>query len=408
MARAPGNGPDRSDPGYRRAWSLVIVFGVISLLSDLVYQAGRSLNGPFLAELGANAAVVGLVAGAAEFLGYGLRLVTGALVDRSRAYWAFTIGGYALVVAVPLMALAGTWQVAAVFIAIERMSKAVRAPAKDTLLSMAARRVGTGRGFALHKVLDQTGAVLGPLAMAAFLAASFSYQQAYALLVIPLVGVLVAAFWGRSRVPRPQALEAELGSGPPAPRSPVPAFGVFAVFTFLVALGFVNVTLLSYHAKAAGLLPDAAIPLWYALAMAAAGLAAWLVGHWYDRGRRVLFLVPITALPLPFLGFLGGTEALCAAFVLFGASLGVQETILKAAVADLVPLGKRGKAFGVFNTVQGVGLLASGAVLGALYEVSVWALCWFSLGASIAALVVLAWMGRRFRAIGTDPHDDRK
>ncbi|HTH12913.1 MAG TPA: MFS transporter, partial [Spirochaetia bacterium] len=88
---------DKNAPGYRRAMLLVVMFGLISLFSDLVYQAGRSLNGPFLAELGADAALVGLVAGAAEFLGYALRLITGNLVDRSRAYWGFTLAGYGLV-----------------------------------------------------------------------------------------------------------------------------------------------------------------------------------------------------------------------------------------------------------------------------------------------------------------------
>jgi len=258
---------------------LVIMFGVISLFSDLVYQAGRSLNGPFLAELGADAVLVGLIAGAAEFLGYALRLATGALVDRSKAYWGFTLAGYGLVAAVPLMALAGTWQVAALFIVIERVSKAVRAPAKDTLLSMAARRVGTGRGFAIHKLLDQTGAILGPLLMALVLSGTLgntfqgvvSYQQAYLLLWIPLVFVLAAGFFGMTRVPDPEALEAELhadaapSQATPAPEKLSRTFWVYSLFTLLVGVGFINFALLSFHAKTAGLLGDAAIPFWYAV-----------------------------------------------------------------------------------------------------------------------------------------------
>ena len=140
------SGLDKSQPGYKRAMLLIVMFGLISLFSDLVYQAGRSLNGPLLGVLGADAALVGLIAGTAEFIGYALRLLTGSLVDRTRSYWGFTLAGYGMVAAVPLMMLAGTWQVAALFIVIERASKAVRAPAKDTLLSMAAKRVGTGRG----------------------------------------------------------------------------------------------------------------------------------------------------------------------------------------------------------------------------------------------------------------------
>jgi len=404
---------DPSAPGYRRALVLIVLFGLISLFSDLTYQAGRSLNGPFLGILGADAALVGLIAGLAEFLGYALRLATGALVDRSKAYWGFTLAGYGLVAAVPLMMLAGTWQVAALFIVIERVSKAVRAPAKDTILSMAARRVGTGRGFALHKVMDQTGAILGPLAMAVFLSGTLgnsfqglvSYQQAYALLWIPLVLVVAAGLLGRRQVPDPVALEAELNADaaptakPDSPETLSSTFWIYSLFTLLTGLGFINFTLLSFHAKTGGLLGDAAIPFWYAVAMAANGAAAFAVGHLYDRhGLKVLVSVPLLSLPLPFLGFLGGTTpTVVAAIVLFGISLGIQETVIKAGIADLTPLKKRGTGYGIFNAVNGLGLLASGALMGLLYQVSPWAVCGLSAVAEVAGLAVLGLLLRRHR-----------
>jgi MFS family permease len=405
---------------------LIVMFGLISLFSDLTYQAGRSLNGPLLGVLGADAALVGLIAGLAEFLGYALRLVTGSLVDKSKAYWGFTIAGYAMVAAVPLMMLAGTWQVAALFIVIERASKAVRAPAKDTILSMAARRVGTGRGFAIHKLMDQTGAILGPLAMSLFLSGTLgnsfqglvSYQQAYALLWVPLVLVFVAALVGQREVPDPVALEAELHAdvgGVPMPESEHPeklsrTFWIYSVFTLLVGVGFINFALLSFHAKAAGLLSDAAIPFWYAVAMAANAVAAYVVGVSYDKyGLKVLYAVPLLSVPLPFLGFLGGTAPLMiAAIVLFGFSLGIQETVIKAGIADLTPLKKRGTGYGIFNTMNGVGLLASGAAMGLLYDVSPWAVCWFSVVAEAAGLVVLVVLLKKPRGIGTDGLNDRK
>lgn len=402
---------DKKAPGYRRAMFLIVMFGLISLFSDLTYQAGRSLNGPFLGVLGADAALVGLIAGLAEFLGYALRLATGTLVDRSKAYWGFTLAGYGMVAAVPLMALAGTWQVAALFIVLERMSKAVRAPAKDTLLSMAARRVGTGRGFAIHKLLDQTGAILGPLAMSLFLSGTLgnafqglvSYQQAFALLWIPLVFVIAAAVFGQTQVPRPESLEAELeegqssGTKAPAPEKLSRAFWIYSVFTLLVGMGFINFALLSFHAKVTGLLTDAAIPFWYAAAMAANAAAAYVVGVLYDKhGLKVLYAVPVLSIPLPFLGFLGGTPVLMiTAIVLFGFSLGIQETVIKAGIADLTPLNKRGTGYGIFNTMNGLGLLASGAAMGLLYDVSPWAVCWFSLAAEAAGLAVLVGLLRK-------------
>lgn len=409
---------DKTAPGYRRAMLLILMFGLISLFSDLTYQAGRSLNGPMLGVLGADAALVGLIAGLAEFLGYALRLATGTLVDRSKAYWGFTLVGYSMVAAVPLMMLAGTWQVAALFIVLERASKAVRAPAKDTILSMAARRVGTGRGFAIHKLLDQTGAILGPLAMSLFLSGVLgntfqglvSYQQAYALLWIPLVLVLIAGFIGQTRVPQPELLEAELraddrqaSATPQAPEKLSRTFWIYSVFTLLVGVGFINFALLSFHAKVSGLLSDAAIPFWYAAAMAANAAAAWVVGHWYDkRGLSVLYAVPLLSIPLPFLGFVGGTTPLMiAAIVLFGFSLGIQETVIKAGIADLTPLNKRGTGYGIFNTMNGIGLLGSGAAMGLLYNVSPWAVCAFSLVAELAGLAVLVWLLKTPRLAAT-------
>lgn len=393
---------DKSSPSYRRALILIVMFGVISFFSDLTYQAGRSLNGPFLALLGADAAVVGLVAGLAEFLGYAVRLVTGSLVDKSKAYWAFTLGGYAMVASVPLLALSGTWQMAALFIVLERLSKAVRAPAKDTILSMAARRVGTGYGFALHKIMDQAGAILGPLLMALLLSgflghslhSADSYRQALTWLWIPFAIMIAAVLFGQSRAPNPQALEVEL-SGPTAsveaPEKLSRTFWIYSVFTLLAGMGFINFALLAFHAKTTGLLPDAAIPFWYAAAMATNGVAAFFVGRWYDKkGLKVLYAVPLLSLPLPFLGFLGSNSGLLiAAILLFGFSLGIQETVIKAGIADLTPLKKRGTGYGIFNTMNGVGLLASGAVMGLLYDVSPLAVCAFSATAEIAGLVVL-------------------
>jgi MFS family permease len=228
-----------------------------------------------------------------------------------------------------------------------------------------------------------------------------SYQQAYALLWVPLVLVLVAAFLGQRAVPQPEKLEQELSSdagnstgttqATPNPEALTRTFWVYSLFTLLVGIGFVNFTLLSFHAVKAQLLTDAAVPFWYAVAMAANAVAAYVVGTLYDRyGLKVLFAVPLLSIPLPLLGFLGGTTPLLvAAIVLFGFSLGIQETILKAGIADLTPLKKRGTGYGIFNTVNGVGLLASGALMGLLYDVSLAALCAVSIIAELTALVVL-------------------
>lgn len=182
------------------AWRFVTIFGVVSLLADFVYEGARSITGPLLASLGATGLVVGVVTGIGEAAALGLRLVSGPLADRTRRFWAWTIAGYALtVITVPVLGVAGTlWMTCALVIA-ERVGKAVRSPAKDTLLSHATSVTGRGRGFAVHEALDQVGAVIGPLTVAGVLAITGNdYGPALGVLALPGVATLVLLVWLRS------------------------------------------------------------------------------------------------------------------------------------------------------------------------------------------------------------------
>ena len=156
-----------------RALRFVVLVGVMSFFADLAYEGMRSIAGPYLALLGAGAVVVGVVSGLGELLGYGLRLVSGRLADRTRAFWPITIVGYVVqMAAVPAMALAGSWPAAAALIVLERVGKATRNPPRDVMLSHAGREVGVGWVFGLHEALDQLGAMAGPLVVALVLAAN--------------------------------------------------------------------------------------------------------------------------------------------------------------------------------------------------------------------------------------------
>ena len=142
-------------------------FGFVSLAADMVYEGARSMYGPILAALGASAVVVGAVTGAGEAMALVLRLVFGPVADRTGRYWSLTIVGYGLTaVCVPLLALAprlgsAGLAFAATMILLERLGKAVRSPSKSALLAHVAGAVGRGRGFGVHKALDQVGAFAG-------------------------------------------------------------------------------------------------------------------------------------------------------------------------------------------------------------------------------------------------------
>ncbi|MFF3074006.1 MFS transporter [Kitasatospora sp. NPDC057904] len=386
-----------------RPWRFVVWWGIISLLADFVYEGARSVTGPLLASLGASAVVVGAVTGAGEAAALGLRLVSGPLADRTGRFWALTIAGYALtVLSVPPLGVVGALGPACVLVVAERVGKAVRSPAKDTLLSHATAATGRGRGFAVHEALDQVGAVVGPLTVAGVLAAGGGYGPALGVLAIPGSAVLVLLGWLRTRVPDPAVYEPaavpearrERSRSRRLPR----VFWVYAAFTATTMTGFATFGLLSYHLVQRHLLSVSLIPVLYAGAMLADAAAALVAGWLYDRvGPRVLLALPALAAAVPALAFTDTLAAAVTGALLWGAATGLSEATLRATIADLVPAPNRATAYGVFAAVTGAATLAGGVLTGALYETSIPALVAVVAAIQAASLVLLAVVRRRRR-----------
>lgn len=393
----------------------------MSLAVDLVADGARSIAGPLLGELGASALVVGLVTGAAEALGFMLRLVSGPIVDRTRRYWGAAFVGYALTaISVPLLAVtpflgAAGLTAAAGLIILERVGKAVRSPAKTVLLAYAANAVGRGRGFGVHKLFDQIGAFSGPLLVAAVIAATGMLWPAFAVLLVPALLAMALLLWMRRRVPDPSGFEPESdevhrtdasvaldapGVGPAAaPARSIPVtFLLFSASTALTALGLIGFGVLSFHLVDAALVPLAAVPLVFALGMLAAAIAALVTGRLYDRvGGAVLLFVPVLAAGVPLLVLSDGIGGALVGIVLWGAAMGVQDSTVKALVADLVAPARRGTAYGVFAVFQGVGTFAGAALAGALYP-DAFAIAVITIPAQAAALILLTIVVLRQRA----------
>jgi MFS family permease len=381
------------EPGVRRRplWGAVVGFGLVSLATDMVSDGARPLGGPLLAQLGASALFVGLVTGAAEAASQGLRLVFGPWADRTGKYWTFTMAGYALtVVCVPLLAvtpLVGSvgLALAAALIIGDRVGKAVRSPAKTVLLAAVAGPAGRGRGFAVHKSLDLAGALLGPLLVSAVLVATGSLPAAFAVLVVPSVTALTILVWLRRRIQDPGADSATADAGPagsPAPGA-VPSgeeaagrpatvfssvFILFAVAAFLWSAGLVAFGVISYHLTADVAVPVSVVPLLYAGAMGAAAIGALASGVLYDRaGAAVLLSLPVLIAGVPVLALAPNAGLVLAGVLVWGAATGIQDSTVKALVADLVPQPRRGTAYGVFAAFEGAGALVGGALYGSLY-----------------------------------------
>ena len=391
-----------------RPWHFILAFGIVSLLADMVYEGARSIIGPYLGTLGASATVVGLVAGAGEFIGYGLRVLSGLAVRRTQHYWAWTITGYALtVLSVPLIGTTGLIAPALLLYGTERLGKAVRSPAKDTLLSHASTRTGRGSAFGVHQALDQTGAMLGPLLLAAVLAWSEGdYRLAFGVLAVPGVLVLGVLAWLRTRVPDPAVYEHDAGAAAPArgpdargmARAHLPArFWQYTAAVAVLSCGVAPFPLIAFHAQGTGLLGDALVPVVFAVAMAVDGLSGFVVGRLYDRrGPLVLLAVPVAA-AVAAISFGGSVALVWAGAAVWGIVNGVLDSTVKAVVTELVPSHSRAVAFGWLALVRGLGLLAAGGILGAAYAASPGVVVAVILAANAVAFVGLALVLRRLR-----------
>jgi len=377
------------------AWRFIILVGVVSLFSDMTYEGARSISGPFLGELKASAVVVGVVAGLGEFLGYALRLGSGYLADRLGRYWLITFAGYSLnLLAVPLLALAGSWEIAAVLLLLERIGKAVRTPARDAMLSHATASVGRGWGFGFHEAMDQIGAVTGPLIVAAVLYCRGGYREGFAVLLLPAVLALVVITVAARLYPHPQHLEVS------APALTTTGFTrpywLYVVAVGMLGAGYADFPLIAYHFGKTALLPSEWIPLFYAVAMGVDAVAALVLGRLFDRlGMPVIMgTAALSAFFAP-LVFLGGFNLALLGMVLWGIGMGSLESIIKAALAEMVPRDRRATGYGIFNAGFGLFWFLGSALMGLLYEFSLGALVAFSVTAQLLAIPFFLAVSRK-------------
>lgn len=378
------------------ALKFVVLVGVVSLFSDVTYEGARSIHGPFLALLGASATTVGVVAGLGEMVAYALRLVFGYLSDRTGRYWTITILGYILnLFAIPLLALAGNWPMAAALMVAERMGKAVRSPARDAMLSHAAHHMGRGWAFGLHEALDQIGAVTGPLVVSAVMYFKSDYRASYAVLLVPALMAMAVLLVARWLYPTPRDMEQSPGQ-PIAAQGIPRMFWVYMGASALIAAGFADYPLAAYHFQKTGLISEVWIPVFYAVAMGVDALAALWLGRTYDRkGLSVMVGVALASALIAPLVFLGGFWLALAGMVLWGVGMAAQESVMRAAVAGMAPADKRGSAYGMFSTAYGVAWFLGSAVMGFLYDHSIGSLVAFSMLMQLLSIPLLMKVSRR-------------
>jgi MFS family permease len=380
------NGKDRMQ---RSAMMFIVLMGVVSLFADMTHEGARSIMGPFLALLGASATMVGIIAGFGELVGYVLRLPFGYLTDRTQRYWTITITGYVVnMIAVPLLALAGRWEIAAIFIIMERAGKAIRNPVRDAMLSHATVDIGRGWGFGFHEAMDGTGAMLGPLIVTAVLYFKGTYRMGFAILLIPAILTISVLLAARHLYPHPRNLEVA------APELETKGFSriywLYLVAMILNAAGYADFPLIAYHFQKASTVSTDWIPIFYSIAMGLSAIAALIFGRWFDRkGLSIVVIAVLLSTFFAPLVFLGGFYASLIGMALWGIGMGAHESIMRAAIAGMVPVNKRATAYGLFNTGYGIFWFLGSALLGIFYDVSITALIVFSVVAQLASVPLL-------------------
>lgn len=378
------------------ALRFIVLIGILSFFADFTYEGSRSIIGPYLATLQATGTVVGIVTGFGELLGYGLRLFSGRWADATGRYWPITIFGYAIQMAsVPALALAGSWPAAAALIILERVGKAIRNPPRDVMLSHAGKQLGGyGWAFGLHEALDQFGAMFGPLAVAAVLVHHGSYQEAFAILLIPALINLSLVLLARVLYPKPQDMETSplAVGGSHLPR----VFWIYLLGAVLVAAGFADYPLIAFHFARTKSVPAEWIAIFYSVAMAVSGTGSLVLGRLFDRfGFVVLVVLTLVSAMFAPLVFLGGFWAALIGAAIWGLGMGVHESIIPAAVAPMAPLNRRASAFGMFTAGYGIFWFIGSAAIGILYDLSLSAVIAFCVITQLAAVPIFILVGRQ-------------
>ena len=390
-----------------QAMLFIILFGIVSLFSDMTHEGASSIRGIYLSLLGASAGTIGFFSGLGELIGYSMRYVFGTITDRTKKYWPMTIFGYILdVLAVPALALVGDngWIAACILLVVQRMGKAIKKPAKDAIMSFAASQEGVGKSFGIQELLDQIGAFLGPVFL--YLVMLFKtegttfeiYSTCFALLAIPGAITLIMLMVTKHKFPNPEHFE-------PEPKVYVrfkmkKSFVLYIAGISLFSFGFIDYSIVIMHisknftslasglSETSSIINSGTIPLLYAGAMLVDAISALVFGYMYDK-KGVKALVISTMISAPFSIFIfafQSVQAILFGIVLWGIGIGAQESILKAAVTTMVPKTYRATGYGIFECSFGIFWFLGSWLLGVLYDMSIPAMISISVITQLAAI----------------------
>ena len=369
----------------KTAYLSIVLLGIVSLMGDIIYEGGRSIIPYFLGSLGASAIIIGAVGGLGDFFGYAIRLLAGYWADVTQRYWLFTFLGYFLIISIPFLAfvtfLPDRWQLgmAISLIMTERVGKALRSPSRDAILSMVSKGVGSGKAFGIHETLDQIGAIAGPVVIGLLVSSAVGYTSIFGVLFIPFIVLLLVLGYAYRNIENLPVMEENrqdiIKTGVKRGRLNK-NFYIYSLSVFVSVIGLINILLIIF--EAGQILPAELIwlgPIIFAVIMGVDALVAYPAGYYYDKiGIKSLIIPFILTAFTSIIAMIGQTlYTIFIASILFGIVLGMQESVYRAVITDVAPLESRGTAYGIFNTIYGLGLLIGGVVYGFFinYDISI-------------------------------------
>ena len=376
------------------AFTFVLIMGAVDFFGDTTYSGGASMNGPFLASLGAGAAVVSITAGLSEFLNHLTRGISGYVADKTGKYWRIAFIGYALnLIAVPAIALSGHWALAAGLVLLQGIGRGMRKPIVEAMLSYTTGQHGRGWVYGVHNALDAGGRTVGPILIALVLFLNRDYRTGYGMLTIPCLLALASVTLARIQFPVPSRLE-EHRSAPA--KGFTPAYWLYMLAGACFAAGLMSFELIAYHLSSSGLVNGHWVPLFLAFGTGCGVIASLGLGKLYDRiGLPVILAAVLLASLFSPLVFLGGFYLALFGMALWGIGQVTQDMLLKAVIAGVLPESRRNLAFGLFYSGYGSGWLLGSIATGLLYEQSRLALVMFAVVVQLGSLPMFVFAQRR-------------
>ena len=383
----------------RTIWAL----GFVSLFTDMSSEMVHGLLPLLLAtSLGASALMIGLIEGSAEALVLIVKVFSGYISDAMGRRKPLVLLGYGLATLVkPLFPLADSVAMVTTARLLDRVGKGIRGAPRDALVSDLAPPEVRGAAFGLRQSMDTVGAVLGPL-IAIGLMSLLANDIRAVLWWAVLPGIVAVMLLIRLPEPEHARKPARLPLSREGLSQLGPAFMRLALLGGVLSLARFSEAFLVLRAADIGIAVTW-VPLVMVVMSVVYASTAYPAGKLSDRMSRTLLLaigMLVLVLADVVLAMSRSAATLFAGVALWGLHMGLTQGILASMIADVAPADHRGTAFGVFNLVSGLALLAASVLAGALWDLHgpAWTF-WTGAGCALLTLLLIPVLGRPVQSV---------